>query len=188
MAENVEVTRSRTTSPTGSSSAIQPSSNGHLLSSNESPTSPLSHHVHGHEATFVRPADLLRPRAISRPLTPAKPDRPIDRDERAGLKAIRDFLRVRTCYEVLPLSFRLIELDVGLTVKESLNILVQCGIVSAPLWDSATSTYAGLLTVTDYLNVVRYYNLHADKLKDIDKLVLSDLKGRFTPYLTCSTK
>jgi 5'-AMP-activated protein kinase regulatory gamma subunit len=102
---------------------------------------------------------------------------------------------VRTCYEVLPLSFRLIELDVGLTVKESLNILVQCGmstimrmvidqiltshpgIVSAPLWDSTTSTYAGLLTVTDYLNVVRYYNLHADKLKDIDKLILSDLKG-----------
>lgn len=52
------------------------------------------------------------------------------------------------------------------------------GIVSAPLWDSTTSTYAGLLTVTDYLNVVRYYNLHADKLKDIDSLILSDLKGQ----------
>lgn len=103
---------------------------------------------------------------------------------------------------MLPLSFRLIELDVGLTVKESLNILVQCGmsmivlialppllttdsgIVSAPLWDSTTSTYAGLLTVTDYLNVVRYYNLHADKLKDIDKLVLSDLKGRYLSFVT----
>lgn len=42
-------------------------------------------------------------------------------------KKIRDFLRERTAYDVLPLSFRLIELDVGLTVKESLNILVQCG-------------------------------------------------------------
>jgi len=51
-------------------------------------------------------------------------------------------------------------------------------IVSAPLWDSSTSTYAGLLTVNDYLNVVRYYNLQADKLKDVDKLLLSDLKGR----------
>ena len=50
------------------------------------------------------------------------------------------------------------------------------GIVSAPLWDSETSTYAGLLTVNDYLNVVRYYNLHADKLKDVDKLLLSDLR------------
>lgn len=51
------------------------------------------------------------------------------------------------------------------------------GIVSAPLWDSTTSTYAGLLTVNDYLNVIRYYNLHADKLKDVDKLLLSDLRG-----------
>jgi 5'-AMP-activated protein kinase, regulatory gamma subunit len=51
------------------------------------------------------------------------------------------------------------------------------GIVSAPLWDSSTSTYAGLLTVNDYLNVVRYYNLHADKLKDVDSLLLSDLRG-----------
>lgn len=63
-----------------------------------------------------------------------------------------------------------------MTVKESLNILVQCGIVSAPLWDSSTSTYAGLLTVNDYLNVVRYYNLHTEKLKDVDSLLLSDLK------------
>ncbi|KIX08501.1 uncharacterized protein Z518_03157 [Rhinocladiella mackenziei CBS 650.93] len=142
------------------------------------PHPPVAAHIHhhGHEGTFVRPSDLLRPRATSRPIAPAKPDRPIDRDERAGLKAIRDFLRVRNCYEVLPLSFRLIELDVGLTVKESLNILVQCGIVSAPLWDSTTSTYAGLLTVNDYLNVVRYYNLHADQLKDVDNLLLSDLK------------
>lgn len=53
------------------------------------------------------------------------------------------------------------------------------GIVSAPLWDSQTSTYAGLLTVNDYLNVVRYYNLHADKLKDVDSLLLSDLKGTY---------
>lgn len=125
------------------------------------------------ETHFVKPSDLLRPQPTPRL---QRSDTAEDRDERAGLKAIRDFLRVRSCYEVLPLSFRLIELDVGLTVKESLNILVQCGIVSAPLWDSNTSTYAGLLTVNDYLNVVRYYNLHTDKLKDVDNLLLSDLK------------
>ncbi|KIW21451.1 hypothetical protein PV08_02031 [Exophiala spinifera] len=171
MAENAEVTQTSTPPP-----SAQPTS----LATNH-PTSP-SATAHatppslGHEATFVRPSDLLRPKPLSRPIAPPKPERPIDRDERAGLKAIRDFLRVRSCYDVLPLSFRLIELDVGLTVKESLNILVQCGIVSAPLWDSSTSTYAGLLTVNDFLNVVRYYNLHADKLKDVDKLLLSDLK------------
>lgn len=40
----------------------------------------------GHEGNFVRPSDLLRPRAASRPITsPKPPERPIDRDERAGL-------------------------------------------------------------------------------------------------------
>ncbi|KAL2416477.1 5'-AMP-activated protein kinase subunit gamma, partial [Exophiala dermatitidis] len=165
MADNSEVTQA------SSPSNEQSSSTNHTP-----PATAHSAHHRGHEATFVRPSDLLRPRASSRLNGPPKPDRPIDRDQRAGLKAIRDFLRIRNCYDVLPLSFRLIELDVGLTVKESLNIMVQCGIVSAPLWDSSTSTYAGLLTVNDYLNVVRYYNLHADKLKDVDRLLLSDLK------------
>ena len=52
------------------------------------------------------------------------------------------------------------------------------GIVSAPLWDSKTSTFAGLLTVTDYLNVVQYYNQNTDRLKDVEKLLLSDLRGK----------
>jgi 5'-AMP-activated protein kinase regulatory gamma subunit len=82
-------------------------------------------------------------------------------------------------------------------VQESLNILVMngkysssgghpssdtdfelLGIVSAPLWDSKTSTFAGLLTVTDYLNVVQYYNKNTDRLKDVEKLQLSDLRGK----------
>ena len=98
---------------------------------------------------------------------------------------------------MLPLSFRLINLDTSLTVQESLNILVMngihlvvggytcqdtdfeiAGIVSAPLWDSKTSTFAGLLTVTDYLNVVQYYNKNTDRLKDVEKLQLSDLRGK----------
>ncbi|EXJ63409.1 uncharacterized protein A1O5_11458 [Cladophialophora psammophila CBS 110553] len=163
----------------------QPPSHARTTPPNGQPTGPYHHqhhHYHHHhlpQATFIRPSDLLRPKAVPRNIpspAPPKSERPIDRDERAGLQAIRDFLRARKCYDVLPLSFRLIELDVGLTVKESLQIMVQCGIVSAPLWDSNTSTYAGLLTVNDYLNVVRYYNVHADKLKDVDKLLLSDLK------------
>ena len=42
-------------------------------------------------------------------------------------KAIRDFLKVRTSYDVLPLSFRLIILNTDLLVKKSLNILLQNG-------------------------------------------------------------
>jgi len=42
-------------------------------------------------------------------------------------KAVREFLRKRTSYDVLPLSFRLIILNTDLLVKKSLNILLQNG-------------------------------------------------------------
>ena len=42
-------------------------------------------------------------------------------------RAIREFLKVRTSYDVLPLSFRLIVLDNDLLIKKSLNIFIQNG-------------------------------------------------------------
>jgi 5'-AMP-activated protein kinase, regulatory gamma subunit len=45
-------------------------------------------------------------------------------------RAIREFLKVRTTYDVMPLSFRLIVLDNHLLIKKSLNIMVQNGMCS----------------------------------------------------------
>lgn len=42
-------------------------------------------------------------------------------------RIIRAFLKVRTSYDVLPLSFRLIVFDTALLVKKSLSILIQNG-------------------------------------------------------------
>jgi hypothetical protein len=44
-------------------------------------------------------------------------------------RGIREFLKVRTSYDVLPLSFRLVVLDNNLLIKKSLNILIQNGAV-----------------------------------------------------------
>lgn len=99
-----------------------------------------------------------------------------DKEQMAGLKAIRDFLKKRTSYDVLPMSFRLIVLNTDLLVKKSLNILLQNGIVSAPLWDSHTSTFAGLLTTSDYINVIQYYWQNPDALAQIDQFRLSSLR------------
>ncbi|KAF3222110.1 AMP-activated serine/threonine-protein kinase regulatory subunit [Orbilia oligospora] len=100
----------------------------------------------------------------------------VGEEQKAGLKAIRDFLRLRTSYDVLPVSFRLIVLDTTLLVKQSLAILVQNGIVSAPLWDSKQSKFAGLLTSTDFINVIQYYFQFPDDLKEIDKFRLNSLR------------
>ena len=48
-------------------------------------------------------------------------------------RAIREFLKVRTSYDVLPLSFRLVVLDIDLLIKKSLNILLQNSTAKHPL-------------------------------------------------------
>ncbi|KAJ5160126.1 5'-AMP-activated protein kinase subunit gamma [Penicillium canariense] len=108
-------------------------------------------------------------------------------------RAIRNFLKVRTSYDVLPLSFRLIIFDTSLSVKESLNILIQNG-----MWrphalpanhpserlEKETSAdwkgnreFAGLLTTSDYINVIQYYFQNPAALDQIDQFRLDSLRG-----------
>ncbi|TWU74873.1 AMP-activated serine/threonine-protein kinase regulatory subunit [Metarhizium rileyi] len=150
--------------------------------------------VPGHEQPalrvphFVAPSSYLRfkashgsamaaaaPEPISNPSPPSPPS-PLDKDQRQGLKAIRDFLKVRTSYDVLPLSFRLIVMDTNLLIKKTLNILIQNSIVSAPVWDSQRGRFAGILTATDYINVIQYYCQFPDEMSKLDQFRLSSLR------------
>lgn len=108
--------------------------------------------------------------------TEPKPLSPLDKDQLQGLNAIRDFLKVRTSYDVLPLSFRLIVLDNELLIKKAINILTQNSIVSAPLWNSKTSRFAGILTSTDFINVIQYYCQFPDEFHKLDSFRLSSLR------------
>lgn len=54
------------------------------------------------------------------------------------------------------------------------------GIVSAPLWDSRNSTFAGLLTSTDYINVIQYYCLYPNEINEVDRFRLCQLRGKWT--------
>ncbi|KAL6849061.1 AMP-activated serine/threonine-protein kinase regulatory subunit [Amphichorda felina] len=99
-----------------------------------------------------------------------------DKDQIQGLRNIRDFLKVRCGYDVFPLSFRLIVLDNDLLIKKSLNIMIQNAIVSAPLWDSHSSSFAGILTATDYINVIQYYCQFPDEMAKLDQFRLSSLR------------
>ncbi|OTA80522.1 hypothetical protein M434DRAFT_37941 [Hypoxylon sp. CO27-5] len=131
----------------------------------------------GHELPFVQPSSYLRPKFRSRTTpVPTTPMSPIDEEQLQGLRGLRNFLRVRTSYDVLPLSFRLIVLDNDLMIKKSLDILIQNGIVSAPLWDSHQSRFAGLLTATDYINLIQYYCQFPEHIDDVDKFRLSSLR------------
>ncbi|EGS21055.1 uncharacterized protein CTHT_0028950 [Thermochaetoides thermophila DSM 1495] len=129
----------------------------------------------GHEHASVALSSYPKPNRFSRTMSERTPSA-LDREQMQGLKGIREFLKVRTSYDVLPLSFRLVVLDTELLIKKSLSILIQNGIVSAPLWDSKTSTFAGLLTSTDYINVIQYYCQFPHEIDQVDQFRLSSLR------------
>lgn len=62
--------------------------------------------------------------------------------------------------------------------------------MSAPLWNSKTSTFAGLLTSSDYINVIQYYWQYPEKFEEIEGFKLDSLRGMdflFFPifFLSC---
>lgn len=59
-------------------------------------------------------------------------------------------------------------------------------IVSAPLWDSHISRFAGILTATDYINVIQYHCQFPDEMSKLDQFRLASLPGNPSPLLTPS--
>ncbi|KAG6878385.1 hypothetical protein C0993_007567 [Termitomyces sp. T159_Od127] len=85
------------------------------------------------------------------------PPYPSQESHDAALNAIRFFLKAHTAYDAFPVSFRLIVLDTKLNVKKALQCLLLNGVVSAPLWNSEKSRFAGMLTVLDIIHLIQYY-------------------------------
>jgi len=115
----------------------------------------------------------------------------------AALHAIRNVLKGRTSYDAFPVSFRLIVLDTKLNVKKALQCLllngilsrsslfhltsqVITGVVSAPLWNSEKSKFAGMLTVLDIIHLIQYYYDTANyeaAAADVETFRLESLRG-----------
>ncbi|KAI8999318.1 hypothetical protein BC832DRAFT_598115 [Gaertneriomyces semiglobifer] len=89
-------------------------------------------------------------------------------------------LKRHTCYDLLPVSYKLVVLDTTLGVRKGAAALIQHGVQYAPLWDSATQRYEGMLTVTDIIHLVLHYNStntpFTSALEDLDALSIGGLK------------
>ncbi|KAM3185792.1 hypothetical protein ACTXT7_005652 [Hymenolepis weldensis] len=64
--------------------------------------------------------------------------------------------RHTTCYELMPESAKLVTLDSILPVGKAFRALCENGIRAAPVWDSETQTFSGVLTINDFLEMLTY--------------------------------
>lgn len=89
------------------------------------------------------------------------------------------FLKQHSAYDMIPVSFRLIVLDTKLLVTKALSTLVQNGVESAPMYDSQQTSYAGMLTTTDLVNLIQYYYSnfsYNEAIEDLGQVQLEDYK------------
>ncbi|TRY83691.1 hypothetical protein DNTS_034387 [Danionella cerebrum] len=68
------------------------------------------------------------------------------------------FFLSHCCYDAIPTSSKLVVFDTTLQVKKAFFALVANGVRAAPLWDSKLQSFVGMLTITDFINILhRYY-------------------------------
>ncbi|XP_067341656.1 5'-AMP-activated protein kinase subunit gamma-2-like isoform X7 [Channa argus] len=86
----------------------------------------------------------------------------LDPDDAAVEESERDiymrFMKCHKCYDIIPTSSKLVVFDTTLQVKKAFFALVANGVRAAPLWESKKQSFVGMLTITDFINILtRYY-------------------------------
>ncbi|XP_078703135.1 5'-AMP-activated protein kinase subunit gamma-1-like isoform X2 [Branchiostoma floridae x Branchiostoma belcheri] len=79
-----------------------------------------------------------------------------------------NFMKSHHIYDIIPTSSKLVVFDTQLLVKKAFFALVYNGIRAAPLWDSRTQNFVGMLTITDFINVLQKY--YKSPLVQMDEL------------------
>ncbi|XP_056868602.1 5'-AMP-activated protein kinase subunit gamma-2-like isoform X2 [Takifugu flavidus] len=85
-----------------------------------------------------------------------------DTDDQGSGGSERDiymrFMKCHKCYDIIPTSSKLVVFDTTLQVKKAFFALVANGVRAAPLWESKKQSFVGMLTITDFINILtRYY-------------------------------
>ncbi|XP_077407725.1 5'-AMP-activated protein kinase subunit gamma-1 isoform X2 [Vanacampus margaritifer] len=71
--------------------------------------------------------------------------------------AYMDFMKSHCCYDAIPTSCKLVIFDTKLQVQKAFFALVANSLRAAPLWDSKLKRFVGMLTITDFINIIHCY-------------------------------
>lgn len=78
-------------------------------------------------------------------------------DKGISEEAYAELTKSGLCYDFIPSSTKIVVFDIKLRVKKAFFALVANGIRAAPLWDGDAQTFVGMLTITDFINILRHH-------------------------------
>uniref|UniRef100_A0A8V0ZIT4 Protein kinase AMP-activated non-catalytic subunit gamma 3 n=1 Tax=Gallus gallus TaxID=9031 RepID=A0A8V0ZIT4_CHICK len=102
------------------------------------------------------------------------------------------FMRSHCCYDAVPTSCKLVVFDTTLEIKKAFVALVANGVRAAPLWDSKMQSFVGMLTITDFINILhRYYRSPLVQIYEVEEHKIETwrevyLQGSFKPLVYIS--
>ncbi|XP_063067882.1 5'-AMP-activated protein kinase subunit gamma-1 isoform X2 [Engraulis encrasicolus] len=102
-----------------------------------------------------------------------------------------NFMKKHCCYDAMPTSCKLVVFDTTLQVKKAFFALVANGLRAAPLWDSKSQRFVGMLTITDFINILhRYYKSPMVQIYELEEHQIETWRGDSTQnvYLQCCNR
>ncbi|XP_062861537.1 5'-AMP-activated protein kinase subunit gamma-3b isoform X2 [Trichomycterus rosablanca] len=87
------------------------------------------------------------------------------------------------CYDAIPTSSKLVIFDTTLQVKKAFFALVANGVRAAPLWDSKQQRFVGMLTITDFINILhRYYKSPMVQIYELEEHKIETWREIYLQY------
>lgn len=96
------------------------------------------------------------------------------------ISKINSILLNSRCFSVIPSSSKIVVLDTSLAVKSAFKALEENNIKSAPLWDSKQQKYVGIITVSDFIQILLYFHSKDPKMnifQELEKHKISTWRG-----------
>lgn len=76
----------------------------------------------------------------------------------AGRDTISKFLRSRSVFELVRTSGKVVVFETNIPIQLAFYALLEHESAAAPLWDSARREFVGLMTITDFVDILRHYH------------------------------
>ncbi|XP_072301121.1 5'-AMP-activated protein kinase subunit gamma-3b isoform X1 [Eucyclogobius newberryi] len=94
-----------------------------------------------------------------------------------------DFMKSHCCYDAIPTSSKLVIFDTTLQVKKAFFALVANGVRAAPLWDNKLQCFVGMLTITDFINILhRYYKSPLVQIYELEEHKIETWREIYLEY------
>ncbi|VDM39056.1 unnamed protein product [Toxocara canis] len=104
----------------------------------------------------------------------------LDQESQDAVYAL--FMKAHKCYDLIPTSSKLVVFDTELPVRKAFFALVYNGVRAAPLWDSYKQEFVGMLTITDFIEILhRYYtsDSKSEGIKELEEHKISTWRETF---------